>query len=56
VFGSGAGALIKARGWGEARDMLPSAADSMKLPTNQRTLPAKPVYARAPDARPRQAA
>jgi tRNA threonylcarbamoyl adenosine modification protein YeaZ len=56
VIGSGAGALIKARGWGEARDMLPSAADSMKLPTNQRTLPAKPVYARAPDARPRQAA
>jgi tRNA threonylcarbamoyladenosine biosynthesis protein TsaB len=56
VVGSGAGALIKARGWGEARDMLPSAADSMKLPSNQRTLPAKPVYARAPDARPRQAA
>lgn len=56
VVGSGAGALIEARGWGEARDMLPSAADSMNLSTDQRTLPAKPIYARAPDARPRQAA
>lgn len=56
VVGSGAGALVEARGWGEAREMLPSAADSMKLPTDQRSLPAKPVYARAPDARPRQAA
>ena len=53
VVGSGANALIEARGWGEARDMLPSAADAM---TDLRSLPAKPIYARAPDARPRQAA
>jgi len=56
VIGSGAGALVGARGWGDARDMLPSAADAMAIPTEQRSLPAKPIYARAPDARPRQAA
>ena len=56
VVGSGAAALIEARGWGESRDLLPSAADSMQIPADQRSLPAKPVYARTPDARPRQAA
>ncbi|HKC02548.1 MAG TPA: tRNA (adenosine(37)-N6)-threonylcarbamoyltransferase complex dimerization subunit type 1 TsaB [Sphingomicrobium sp.] len=56
VVGSGAEALIAARGWGEARDALPSAADAMKLALDQRSLPAKPIYARAPDAQPRQAA
>lgn len=56
VVGSGAGALVAARGWGTARDALPSAGDSMKLSLDQRSLPAKPIYARAPDAQPRQAA
>lgn len=56
VVGSGAKALIDARGWGEARDALPAAADAMRLPAGQRSLPPKPTYARAPDARPRQAA
>jgi tRNA threonylcarbamoyl adenosine modification protein YeaZ len=56
VIGSGAGTLVAARGWGEARDALPSAADAMTLAPAQRSLPAKPVYARAPDAQPRQAA
>ena len=56
VIGSGAGALVAARGWGEARDALPSAADAMKLAPDQRSLPTKPIYARAPDAQPRQAA
>jgi len=56
VVGSGAEALIAARGWGGARDALPSAADAMKLALDQRSLPAKPIYARAPDAQPRQAA
>ena len=56
VVGSGAAALVAARGWGEARDALPSAADAMKLALDQRTLAAKPIYARAPDAQPRQAA
>jgi tRNA threonylcarbamoyl adenosine modification protein YeaZ len=56
VVGSGARQLVDARGWGEARDAWPSAANVFKLPANLRNLPAKPVYARAPDARVREAA
>ncbi len=56
VVGSGAKTLVDARGWGEARDQLPSAADAMRIPPRERSLAAKPIYARAPDARPRQAA
>jgi tRNA threonylcarbamoyl adenosine modification protein YeaZ len=56
VVGSGAGQLVEARGWGEAREAWPSAADAMKLPEHLRALPAKPVYARAPDARVPEAA
>src|SRR4249919_176372 len=56
VIGTGANALVAARGWGDARDLLPSAANAMALPPDQRALPAKPIYARAPDAQPRQAA
>jgi tRNA threonylcarbamoyladenosine biosynthesis protein TsaB len=56
VVGSGAKALVDARGHGEAREAWPSAADSLKLPQALRNLPAKPVYARAPDARVREAA
>jgi tRNA threonylcarbamoyl adenosine modification protein YeaZ len=56
VIGSGAKALVEARGTGEAREAWPSAADALKLPQSQRTLPAKPVYARAPDARVKEAA
>jgi len=51
VVGSGAQQLVEARGWGEARDSLPSAADAFRLPEALRMLPPKPVYARAPDAR-----
>jgi len=51
VIGSGARKLVDARGWGEARDALPSAADTLKLPADLRSLPAKPIYARAPDAK-----
>jgi len=51
VVGSGAAQLIKERGWGEARDALPSAARALKLPSDLRCLVPKPVYARAPDAR-----
>ena len=51
VIGSGARQLVDARGWGEAREAWPSAADAMKLPEALRTLLPKPVYARAPDAR-----
>jgi len=56
VVGSGAQQLIDARGWGEARDAWPSAANSLKVSANLRSLPAKPVYARAPDARVQEAA
>ena len=51
VIGSGANLLVGARGWGEARESWPSAADAMRLPERLRALPAKPVYARAPDAK-----
>jgi len=56
VVGSGAPQLVEARGWGEAREAWPSAAHALKLPIALRSLPAKPVYARAPDARVREAA
>ena len=51
VVGSGARQLIEARGWGEARDLSPSAGDALKIPVMLRSLPPKPVYARAPDAK-----
>jgi len=56
VVGSGARQLVDARGWGEARELWPSAANAFKLPHGLRGLPAKPVYARAPDARVQEAA
>ncbi len=56
VVGSGAAQLAEARGWGEVRDALPSASKALRLPEQARTLPAKPVYARAPDAKVREAA
>lgn len=51
VVGSAAAKLVEARGWGEARELWPSAANTLRLPERLRTLPPKPVYARAPDAR-----
>ena len=51
VVGSGANDLVAARGWGQAVTLWPSAANALKLPEAFRSLPAKPVYARAPDAR-----
>lgn len=56
VIGSGAHQLVDARGWGEAREAWPCAADALNLPRHLRNLPAKPVYARAPDARAKEAA
>ena len=52
VHGSGAEALVRARGFGEAHDALPRAADARFLPEPLRTLPPRPIYGRAPDARP----
>ena len=51
VVGSGADALVQARGWGEAREGWPSAANALRLPASQRSLRPRPFYARAPDAR-----
>lgn len=56
VIGTGAKALVGARGWGEASDAWPVAAHALDLPEQLRSLPPRPIYARAPDARPRQAA
>lgn len=55
VVGSGARQLVDARGWGEAREAWPSAANALRLPEPLRSLPPKPVYARAPDAKARAA-
>ena len=56
VVGSGAGALVEARGFGDACEAWPSARNALRLPGSLRSLPPKPVYARAPDARARTAA
>ncbi|HEX6604271.1 MAG TPA: tRNA (adenosine(37)-N6)-threonylcarbamoyltransferase complex dimerization subunit type 1 TsaB [Sphingomicrobium sp.] len=51
VVGSGARQLVDARGWGEAREAWPSAAHALDLPHELRAMPARPLYARAPDAK-----
>lgn len=50
VIGSGAAALVEARGFGEGLDALPRAADARLLPHALRSLAARPIYGRAPDA------
>lgn len=52
VAGSGAAALVAERGYGEAVDMLPRAADVRLLPAGLRSLAPRPIYGRGPDARP----
>ena len=52
VVGSGAAALVAARGSGKALELLPSAANALALPHGLRGLPPGPIYARAPDASP----
>jgi tRNA threonylcarbamoyl adenosine modification protein YeaZ len=52
VAGSGAEALVSARGHGEAVDALPRAADARLLPEALRNLAARPIYGRGPDAKP----
>lgn len=56
VVGSGARQLVEARGSGDAREAWPSASNALELPPRLRSLPPKPVYARAPDAKVREAA
>lgn len=52
VVGSGAAALVEARGWGRPLDAVPRAADAARLPEALRSLAPRPIYGRAPDARP----
>lgn len=56
VVGSAAEALVALRGHGEAQATLPRAARALALPVALRGLDPRPVYARAPDARPKAAA
>jgi len=56
VIGSAAAELVESRGRGEARDALPAASNALALPPALRSLAAKPVYARAPDAKIKAAA
>jgi tRNA threonylcarbamoyl adenosine modification protein YeaZ len=55
VVGTGAEALVEARRSGEALTILPSASRALALPELLRMLDCKPIYARAPDARPKAA-
>lgn len=52
VYGSGADDLVKARGFGESHDALPKAGHALLLPEPLRSLPPRPIYGRAPDAKP----
>lgn len=52
VLGSGAEALVAARGWGRAVPRLPRAADAVLLPSSLAERPPRPLYGRAPDAVP----
>ena len=56
VVGPGASRLVVARGGGEAEAAFPSASNALRLPADLRSLAPKPIYARAPDARARNAA
>ena len=55
VVGSGAAALVEARGSGEALPLFPTASRALLLPELLRLLDCKPIYIRAPDARPKAA-
>ena len=52
IIGSGAAAVVAARGWGEAVDALPRAQDVRRLSAGLSSLSLCPIYGRAPDARP----
>jgi tRNA threonylcarbamoyl adenosine modification protein YeaZ len=52
VLGSGAEALVEARGFGRAVDAPLRAGDARRLPETLRSLPPRPIYGRGADARP----
>ena len=51
VLGSGAEALVAARGTGRAEEAFPNAADARLLPAALTDLSPTPLYGRAPDAK-----
>jgi tRNA threonylcarbamoyl adenosine modification protein YeaZ len=51
ILGSGAAALVAARGFGQAEERFPNAADAGLLPAALATLPPSPIYGRPPDAK-----
>ncbi|MBW8745301.1 MAG: tRNA (adenosine(37)-N6)-threonylcarbamoyltransferase complex dimerization subunit type 1 TsaB [Sphingomonas sp.] len=51
VLGSGAEALVAARGTGRAQAAFPNAVDARLLPAELTSLAAVPLYGRAPDAK-----
>ena len=52
VLGSAAEMLVTIRGHGEAINALPRASAAATLPEILRSLPPRPIYGRAPDAKP----
>lgn len=52
LFGSGVGRLLALEPDLDATEALPDAADARLLPPALRTLPPRPLYGRAPDAKP----
>ncbi|WP_395623829.1 tRNA (adenosine(37)-N6)-threonylcarbamoyltransferase complex dimerization subunit type 1 TsaB [Sphingomonas daechungensis] len=56
VAGPAAVKLVNARGHGRALEAWPSASFALRLPESLRSFAPKPLYARAPDARPKVAA
>lgn len=51
VIGSGARALVAARGYGQAIEAWPDSSLALKLAPSLRSLDPAPLYARAPDAK-----
>lgn len=51
VIGSGAATLLAARGDDRGTDRLPRAAEARRLPPAFTSLPPRPIYGRAPDAK-----
>ena len=52
VIGPAADLLVATRGFGRATDALPRAAEAWRLPEALRSLAARPIYGRSPDAKP----
>lgn len=54
IIGNAAAELVALTGAGKASDIHPRASEIRKLPQAYRNLTARPIYGRAPDARPPQ--